>query len=209
MVDCMKAPLPKQRSLNPAILLLWLGLAAWGALAMMSYSARPGPTEAAPGKWPAASRLPCPSKTPVLIMFVHPNDPWSKASIGELSSLMTHCQSRVDAYVLFLKAAGQPAKAVQSVLWRQAAAIAGVRTLADENGREARFFRAQTSGEVVFYGANGRLGFQGGITLSGGRVGDNPGRRALQALINRQTPEVTQTPVFGNPLFGGNLTAGK
>jgi hypothetical protein len=209
MVDRMKAPLQRQRSLNPVIPLLWLGLAVWGTLAMIAGSNRPGPTEAAPAKWPAESTLPRPSKTPALIMFVQPNCTWSKASLSELSSLMTFCQRGVDAYVLFPRPAGQPTNQVQSVLWRQAAAIPGVKVAADKDGCDARLFRAQTSGEVVLYGADGRLRFQGGITLSRGYLGDNPGRTALQALIHHQPSQVTQTPVFGCPLFEGNLTARK
>jgi hypothetical protein len=209
MVDRMKAPLQQQRSLNPALPLLGLGLAVWGTLAMMSDSNRPGPADAAPAKWPAGSTLLHPSNTPSLIMFVQPKCAWSKASIGELSSLMTHCQRRVNVYVLFLRPAGQPTNWVQTDLWRQAAAIPGVSVAPDEDGREARLFRAETSGEVVLYGADGRLRFQGGITLSRGHLGDNPGRTALQALIHHQPSQVTQTPVFGCPLFRNDLTAGK
>jgi hypothetical protein len=209
MVDRMKAPLPKERSLNPALLLLWLGLAVWSVLSMMSYSNQPGPAEAAPAKWPSESKLPCPTKTPSIIMFVHPHCTWSKASLDELASLMKACQGRVNAYVLFLKPTGQASNWVQTDLWRQAAAIPGVNVMADDNGFQARLFGAETSGEVLLYGAQGRLRFQGGLTISRGRVGENPGRKALQALIFHQQSQVTQTPVFGCPLSRGNLTSRK
>jgi hypothetical protein len=209
MVDRMKAPLQKQRSLNPALLLLWLGLAVWSVLSLMSYSNQPGPAFAAPGKWPAESKLPPPGKTQSLLMFVHPHCSWSKASIGELSSLMTACQGHVDAYVLFFKPAGQPTNWAQTDLWRQAAAIPGVSVMPDEDGCQARLFGAETSGEVLLYGAQGLLRFQGGLTLSRGRVGENPGREALQALIFHQQTQLTQTPVFGCPLSRGNLTSRK
>jgi hypothetical protein len=209
MVNRMKAPSKKQRSLNPAIPLLGLGLAVWGALAMMADANRPSPIDAAPAKWPAESALPRPSQSSTLIMFVDPKCGWSKASIGELSSLMASCQGRVHAYVLFLRPAVQPTNAAQSDLWREAAAIPGVTAEADLDGCEARRFQAATSGEVVLYGAQGRLEFQGGITLSRGHVGDNPGCTALRALIYHQPSQVTQTPVFGCPLFKANLTAAK
>ena len=209
MVNRMKAPSKKQRSLNPAIPLLGLGLAVWGTLAMMADANRPRPIEVAPAKWPADTALPRPSKTPTLVMFVHPKCDWSKASVSELSWLMTNCQGRVNAYVLFLRPAGQPTNSVQSDLWREAAAIPGVMVVADGDGFEARLFRAETSGEVVLYGAQGRLEFQGGITLSRGQLGDNPGRTALQALIYQQPSQVTQTPVFGCPLFKGDLTVSR
>jgi hypothetical protein len=207
MVDRMKAPLQKQRKLNPAIPLLWLAVAMWGSLALVADSNRPGPAGSPPAQWPPASKLPSPSEKPTLIMFVHPNCACSKASLGELSLLMTRCQGRVDTHVLFLWPAGQPANQVPSDLWRQASAIPGVRVALDENGREARLFRTETSGAVVLYGAEGRLQFQGGMTLSRGHLGDNPGCAALQSLIYRQPSRVTQTPVFGCRLSRGNLTA--
>ena len=207
MVNRMKAPSKKQRSLNPAIPLLGLGLAVWATLAMMADANRPSPIEAAPAKWPAACTLPRPSQKPTLVMFVNPNCGWSKASIGELSSLMNSCQNRVNAYVLFLQAGGQSGTSVQTDQWRQAASIPGVIVAADVDGCEAQRFRAKTSGEVVLYGVQGRLEFQGGITLSRGQLGDNPGCMALQALIFHRPSQVTQTPVFGCPLFKGELTA--
>jgi hypothetical protein len=203
----MKAPLQKQRSLHPAIPLLWLGLAVWGTLAMMSAANRPGPAGAAPAKWPADSSLPRPGQKPTLIMFVHPGCGCSKASVGELSFLMHCCQGRVNAHVLFLSPDGQTTDGAPSDLWRQAAGIPGVNAAADVDGREARFFGAETSGAVVLYGADGRLRFQGGITLFRGHLGDNPGRTALEALICHQPTQVTQTPIFGCPLFGSHLTA--
>jgi hypothetical protein len=207
MVNYTKVPLQQQRSLNPAIPLVWLGLAVWGTVAMMSVANQPGPAAAPPAKWPADSALPRPSKRPSLIMFVQPNCNCSKASVEELSLLMERCQGRVNARVLFFKPALQPADWVQSALWQEASAIPGVGLALDQDGREARRFGAETSGEVVLYGADGRLRFQGGITLSRGHLGDNPGRAALQALICHEPSRVTQTPVYGCPLFGHNLTA--
>jgi hypothetical protein len=209
MVNRMKAPSKQQRSLNPVIPLLGLGLAVWGTLAMMADANRPRPIDAAPAKWPGESTLPRPSKVPTLIMFVHPKCGWSKASVGELSTLMTSCHGQVNTYVLFLRPAGQATNWVQPDLWRQAAAIPGVSVAPDADGCEARLFRAATSGEVVLYGAQGRLEFQGGITFSRGHLGDNPGRSALEALIFHQPSQVTQTPVFGCPLFKDNLAANR
>ncbi len=210
LVDRMKAPLQKQRTVSPAIALLWLGLVVWGSVAMMSASrSGPGPEGAPPAKWPSASKLARPSAKPTLVMFVHPNYARSETSIGQLALLMTRCQGRVDTQVLFLWPAGLPANWVQSDLWREAGAIPGVRVGSDQDGREARLFRAETSGEVVLYGADGRLRFHGGLTLPSGQAGDNPGRAALQALIYHQPSPVTQSPVVGCRLFGDDLTAKK
>jgi hypothetical protein len=134
-------------------------------------------------------------------MFVRPDCPCSKASLAELSWLMNQCQGRLTAHVLVLRLASQHTNQAPSDLWRVAAAIAGLNVHPDINGREARLFRAETSGQVVLYGADGRLRFQGGMTLSRGRHGDNPGRDALRALIYHEPSRVTQTPVYGCQLF--------
>jgi hypothetical protein len=202
----MKAPLPTQRSLNPAIPLVWLGLAVWGTLAMMSASNRPGPAGVHPARWPAESSLPHPATKPTLIMFVQPDCTCSTASVGELSLLMEGCLGRVNTRVLFVKTAGQTIRA-QSELWRQVGAIPGVSAATDVDGREARLFGAETSGQVVLYGADGRLRFQGGVTLYRGHVGENPGLAAVRALICHEPSQVTQAPVFGCPLFTTNLVA--
>jgi len=203
----MKAPLKEQRSVSPAIPLLWLGLAVWGSFAMMSYSNKPGPAGVPPARWPVASQVPRPPHCPTLIMFVQPNCPCSKASVGELSVLMAHCGGRVNARVLFLKPNSHSTNSVLTGLWRQAAAIPGVTVGLDRAGHEARLFGAQTSGEVVLYDAEGRLRFEGGVTLSRGHPGSNPGRGALEDLLHDKPAPVTQTPVFGCRLFDFEATA--
>jgi len=205
----MKTQLHKQRTLNPAIPLVWLGLAVWGTIVMMSDSTRPGMAASPPAKWPLASKLPCPSQRPALLMFVHPHCAFSKASISQLSWLMSHCPGTVDAHVLFLCPSGRPTNWVQSDLWLRASAIPGVNVHRDDNGCETRLFRAETSGQVAFYGADGRLRFQGGLTSSGGQLGDDPGCAVLLALISHQPSKRTQTPVFGCRLFPPDLAVKK
>ncbi len=68
-------------------------------------------------------------------------------------------------------------------------------------GQEAKLFGAKTSGDVLLFGANGKLIFAGGITASRGHEGDNPGADAmLKALGESRRNKVTTTtatPVFG------------
>ncbi len=203
----MNAPLKEQPSVSPAVPLLLLGLAVWGTFAMMAHSNKPGPPGAPPARWPAPSQVPRQPHCPTLLMFVQPNCPCSMASVGELSLLMTHCRGRVNARVLFLKPASQSANLVLTGLWQAAAAIPGLALDLDRNGREARLFGAQTSGEVVLYDDQGRLRFEGGLTLSRGHPGFNPGRGALEALLHDKPPPVTQTPVFGCRLFDSDASA--
>lgn len=202
----MKAP-QRERSLNPAIPLLWLGLAVWGTLAMMSEANKPGQAGAPPAKWPSQSSIANASKRPALIMFVNPHCSCSTASIGELSLLLDECKGRVNAHVFFFEPSGGATNASQSDLWRQAEAIPGLALAFDSEGREAKLFGAETSGQVVFYNADGRLRFQGGITASRGCLGTNAGWDSLEGLICRKSSLLTQTPVFGCPLFAGNLAA--
>jgi hypothetical protein len=51
------------------------------------------------------------------------------------------------------------------------------------------------------YDRDGRLLFQGGITISRGHAGDNPGRSALVALLNHELVSEVETPVYGCSLF--------
>lgn len=71
----------------------------------------------------------------------------------------------------------------------------------DDNGAEANRFHAATSGQTLLYDAAGRLLFSGGITGSRGHSGDNAGQTAIVSLVNSGAAELTETSVFGCPLF--------
>ena len=53
----------------------------------------------------------------------------------------------------------------------------------------------------MFYDARGALLFSGGITGARGHAGDNAGRRAIVALLNRSPARSRATNVFGCSLF--------
>jgi hypothetical protein len=203
----MKRPLDKQRSLSPAVTLLWLGLTAWGTITMMSYSIRPGPAGSPPSRWPADSNLLRPPDHPALVMFAHPNCGRTKADIEELSRLVASCGKRVNVHVLFFKPAAESIDWVRTDLWRAASQIPGIVIAPDNDGREARAFGAATSGEVVLYDRSGRLRFRGGLTASSEHPNENSGRKAIEALVCGRPTPVTQTPVYGCSLFDHNLTA--
>ncbi|MDB6139663.1 MAG: redB [Verrucomicrobiaceae bacterium] len=133
----------------------------------------------------------------MLVMFAHPRCPCSSASIGELATLMARCQGRLGAQVWFFQPAGETEEWARTDLWRSAATIPGVTVHVDSEGIEARRFNAETSGQVALYSQAGSLLFQGGITLSRGHSGDNPGSDAIEALLCHQFSGPVQTPVFG------------
>jgi hypothetical protein len=134
-------------------------------------------------------------------MLTHPHCPCTRASIEELDQLMAHCQGRVKAYVVLMKPSGVANDWVETDLRTHAMRIPGVSVLVDEDGAETRRFRAETSGQVLLYGPDGRLLFSGGITGSRGHVGDNYGEAAMESLINSGAAANDHSPVFGCPLF--------
>jgi hypothetical protein len=181
--------------------LVWLGTILTGTFLMLAYANSAGPTGSPPMNWPAASQVRHDPKLPTLVMFLHPHCPCSRASVEELALLMAHCQERVDAHVLFLQPTVMPSNWPLTDLWRAAERIPGVTVHRDEDGREARLFHVETSGDTALYDSKGVLIFHGGITMSRGHSGDNLGRDVVQALLLGTPAQWTNTPVFGCSLF--------
>src|SRR2546423_5789196 len=185
--------------------LIWLGVTVTATLLMVAYANAPGQSGSPPKDWPKSSQVPRDDDRPTLVMFVHPHCPCSRASISELALLMTYCQEQINAHVFFLKPAKMAQDWALTDSWREAAAIPYVTVHCDEAGREAQLFRAETSGDTVLYDAKGNLLFHGGITISRGHSGDNPGRSLLQTLVLDQAAQQTQNPVLHTPVFGCSL----
>jgi hypothetical protein len=152
---------------------------------------------------------------PTVVMLLHPHCPCSRASIEELSKLMTHCAGKLSAKVIAIRPAGVTQGWEQTDLARSAAAIPGVEVVADDQGREAQRFGGATSGQTLLFAADGRLLFAGGITESRGHIGDNAGRSAIEAIVLAESNDISttretnpgQTPVFGCPLFSERRTS--
>jgi hypothetical protein len=176
---------------------LWLTAVGMGMGALLVYDYTPGQDVSVPSRWPAQSSIHQVTGLPTLVMFAHPDCPCTRASIGELAILMTHCQKKVNAYVLFIQPKGSTEKWVHTDLWQSAQAIPGVTVRADMDDQESKNFKVTTSGHVVLYAANNNLLFDGGITPSRGHYGDNDGVTSLSNLLNDKTVSVTRTPVFG------------
>jgi hypothetical protein len=182
--------------------LLWLAAVGCGTGILLVYDYTPGKDEkSAPKSWSASSGIPHRTDLPTLVMFAHPKCPCTRASIGELAALMTQCQGKVNATVVFFRPKGTGEDWAHTDLWRSAAAIPGVTVRADEDGREAANFQATTSGRVVLYDAGGRLLFSGGITESRGHSGDNAGRIAIVDLLKHGVAADRATPTFGCSLL--------
>jgi hypothetical protein len=202
--------LKKNRLILCVVGALWLSIIGTGGWFLKNYESRPGNNAAAPERWPAGSRLRRAGDRATLIMLAHPRCPCTRASIGELSRLMTQAKGRVTAFVLFVKPTDVADSWEQTDLLTSAAAIPGVTVMSDDAGVEAERFHAATSGQTVLYDAEGRLLFSGGITSARGHAGDNAGRTQIVSLVTAGDTGQKQTPVFGCPLFAQNeCTAGK
>ena len=186
-----------------AVGIAWLAVVIGGLGWMSNYANSPGGSAVVPENFPASTHVQREPGWFTLVMSVHPRCPCSRASIGELDKIMTRSQGRVRTQVLCFKPEGEADDWAKTDLWRSAAAIPGVRVLADEGGREAARFGAETSGQAALFDTDGRLLFYGGITSVRGHAGDNAGSDAVIAAVNGATARLG-TRVFGCPIQGGS-----
>jgi hypothetical protein len=180
---------------------LWLAAVSVGVGWLWSYNHAAGAPARPPSQWPEASAIARVADRHTLVMLAHPKCPCTRASIEELSKLMTTARGRLNAVVIFVTPNKASSEWQETDLRASAARIPGVTTIIDAGGREALSFGALTSGQVVLYDANGQLIFHGGITSSRGHIGDNAGRNAIEALILGQTSRPGNSQVFGCPLI--------
>jgi len=180
-------------------MLVWGGAIVIGMLGLVRYQMTPGPQQQnTPRRWPAGTggiaRMP---GRFTLVMTLHPQCPCSRASLHELSQLMTRAGGQVDAHILFVQPRGAPADWCDGDLWNQAKDIPGVNVSVDDDAKDAAVFGATTSGQVIVYDPSGAIRFSGGITDSRGHDGDNAGFSAILELIRRGKTAVSTTPVYG------------
>jgi hypothetical protein len=179
----------------------WLIAVTIGLVVLMNYEFKPGMPAAAPVSWPTASKIKPTGKDSTLVMVIHPYCYCTRASIGELSQLLSKEYGKVTAYLLFWTPKGTPTNWEKTDLWHSAAAIPGVTVLPDENGIEANRFRATTSGQTMIYSKSGKLLFSGGITLGRGHLGDNAGLDTAEAIFNKEPLQQKSNLVFGCSLL--------
>jgi hypothetical protein len=185
---------------------IWLLIIIAGMALVLIHSNSPGTTGMVPVRWPVASKISFDGRQPLLVMFAHPQCPCTRASLGELEQLMSDCQGRLAAQVWIIKPAGVAAGWTNSDLWQSASKIPGVTVHWDEGDVEAQRFHAETSGQTMLYGRDGRLLFQGGLTIARGHYGDSPGLLAMESLLEHKNSSAVNdsatltAPVYGCPL---------
>jgi hypothetical protein len=181
----------------------FLGFLAWGAVmavgfgALVSYQMKAGTAASAPEAWPAEASLKLDPARRNLVMFAHPKCPCSTASLEELKDILTRSRGRITATICFFDPEGMPSTWRLASLVREAAAIPGVKVVADRNGVLAGKFGAMTSGQILVFDGQGRREFVGGITPARGHVGDNRGRATVLALAKGEVCAAAPTLVFG------------
>jgi hypothetical protein len=180
------APQPMRRRVSVGLavaIVLWIGAAVAGTSSLLAYQQKAGAAADAPRAWPVDTSLLRDEKLPTLVMVVHPKCSCSRASIGELSKLMTQLSGRMVARVLFVRPAGVDRNWENTDLYQSASAIAGVEVRTDVDGAESQRFGALTSGQSYLYSPAGTLMFSGGITASRGHYGDNAGSKSIVAIV--------------------------
>lgn len=153
-----------------------------------------------PPIFPPESQIKRDFNQPTLIFFAHPKCPCTRASIRELSRLMTNVNGNLRVYVVFGKPSDESEEWTRTDLRANAEAIPNVRVLIDEDERETKIFNAQTSGLTLVYDRAGNLRFDGGITSSRGHEGDNAGSNAIFEIVTADNVKTAETAVFGCPL---------
>jgi hypothetical protein len=180
---------------------IWLLAMTAGFYTLLEYANTPGDAGRPVSDWPAESQIVRDPRRANLVLAVHPHCPCSRATIDALAHVMTCCPDLATAHVLFYRPADFPEGWQRTDLWQSAARIPGVTTVCDQEGLEALRFGAETSGHVVLYSATGELLFSGGITVSRGHQGSNPGLESLIFCLTQGKPDRTPWPVFGCPLL--------
>lgn len=183
------------------LLLIWLSVSIAGMVYLARYENTPAESNVShPSAFPAESLIQPDGENPLLIFFVHPKCPCTRASLNEFKRLMTDLDGKLQIYFVFMKPLDADENWTKTDLRASAEALPNVRVLIDENERETTLFNAQTSGLILLYDRKGNLKYNGGITSSRGHEGDNAARQAIYNIIKFDSDENSKMPVFGCPL---------
>ena len=181
--------------------LIWIAGIASGMGILWRYAGTPGAKRASLDFWPASTTIQRDPHRFTLLMFAHPRCSCTRASLEELTSIMTKTDGRLAVRILFFKPDEFSDEWTASDLWSKAAELPGVRISLDAGGAEASRFGAATSGQVFVYEPGGKLVFSGGVTGARGHTGENDGRLSVIEHVTGGLSQMSQTPVYGCPLF--------
>ena len=175
--------------------IVWAAFVGAGFWMLLGYAGAAGRAANAPTRWPAGAITTRGSERGTLVMVVHPHCPCSRASLAELERLLARNGDLTAARVVFVGPVGGDLHAI-------AERIPGVTSVAGDAAEAARF-GAFTSGQVLYYDADGVLRFSGGITSARGHEGDNSARDLLENIIRGSSTGDGRARVYGCPLTTG------
>lgn len=176
---------------------VWVAAIGVGNAMLYRYSLTPGAPGEARVTWPASVDLPRQPSLPTLVMVAHPHCSCTRASISELSRLMTRLQGRVQAFVLFVVPSDLNSEWARTDLWQSANLVNGVTAVVDRDGQMAEALGSTTSGQTYLYDEHDELRFSGGITPSRSHQGDSIGRQQIIAWVETHSHETAQSAVYG------------
>jgi hypothetical protein len=182
-----------------AAAVLWLALVALGSRSLLNFANAPGASGSPPDEWPVASAFYRARNAFTLVVTLHPRCSCSFATLSELRVFLQRAPQPVVTYLIFHREGALRSAVTNTGLWQDASSISGA-TLIVDDGTEAAIFGANTSGQAMLYGPDGRLRFKGGITFARGHEGDNFGLDALLAAMKDGAFIHAVAPVFGCPL---------
>ncbi|MGE3181964.1 MAG: RedB protein [Phycisphaerae bacterium] len=183
------------------VLVVWFMAIAAAMAGLTRYAYTPGAAGEMPLSWPQNSTIARDPLRPVLVCFLHPRCPCSRATLAELARFTAIMGRDVDVKIVMVRPETCAAGWEQGTLLKKAHEIVGAEILIDEAGREATRFGVRTSGHVGLYDKQAVLQFSGGITPSRGHEGANAGIDAMAQRLVGGERAVCSTPVFGCPLF--------
>jgi hypothetical protein len=175
---------------------VWAATVAAAYRAIRSFESTPGQAAIAPTSWPVRSRVQRAEGAWTLVMLVHPHCSCSRASVQELQAVLEQAPHSVQSYVLVYRPHEFPAGWEKTEVYEAARRLRRAHVLIDEDGAEAALFGGFTSGQTFLYDGEGRLRFEGGITLLRGQAGLNSGRAGIIRIAKTQSGKGTH-PVFG------------
>jgi hypothetical protein len=185
---------------SKAALAGWLACCALGWYAYARFAYSPGELALAPQRWPSSTCVERTDGRSQIIVFVHPRCGCTWATLTSLGEVVQRATATIDVHVLFFRPRDAGDDWARTNLWHMAEAIPGADVRADVDGVEARRFGAKTSGQVLFYDADGALQLTTGLTPGRGHTGDNDGLASLAKLVHGQPAATHAGPVFGCPL---------
>ncbi|WP_145026409.1 thioredoxin domain-containing protein [Caulifigura coniformis] len=190
---------------------LWLAAVAAGFAVAMRHEKTAAPDHDVATRFPEDAVCVAPLGKPMLIVFVHPKCPCTRASLEEVAALHHRCGDKLDMQFVFLERGDAPWRSEDTEHWETVRAINAGPAFVDVSGTEHRRFGATTSGEALLYMPDGSLAFHGGVTVGRGHSGVSAGRTAIEAIVLNSTGsgrDFTRTKVYGCPLESPCRAAG-